>query len=164
MKTDFSTTLPMFYVHSQTFVLSSYRRFQLMRFTVEEINNSTNLLPNVALGYEIFDQCSNTNSFSSILKFISVNDLIRPWVPLNKSVSKMIAVVGPFSSSSSLTVAPLLMMNLFPMVRLPTYCFCYNIYFLPLRIPFLLLLQHFIRSVMALVVLSSQRKQYTPLF
>ncbi|XP_075898174.1 taste receptor type 1 member 2.2 [Nelusetta ayraudi] len=101
---------------SQTFTLSSYRRFQLMRFTVEEINNSTKLLPNVALGYEIFDQCSNTHSFPSVLKFISINDLIQPWVPLGKNVSKMIAVVGPFSSTSTLTVAPLLMMNLFPVV------------------------------------------------
>lgn len=121
-----------FYVNSQTFTLSSYRRFQLMRFTVEEINNSTNLLPNVALGYEIFDLCSNTHSFPSILKFISINDLIQPWVPLDKNVSKMIAVVGPFSSTSTLTVAPLLMMNLFPMVSLPTvfvHCFCYHMHF-----------------------------------
>lgn len=114
-----------FYVNSQTFILSSYRRFQLLRFTVEEINNSTNLLPNVALGYEIFDQCSNAHSFPSILKLISINDSIRPWVPMEKKVSKMIAVVGPFSSTSTLTVAPLLMMNLIPMVRLQTYCFCY---------------------------------------
>lgn len=114
-----------FYVNSQTFILSSYRRFQLLRFTVEEINNSTNLLPNVALGYEIFDQCSNTHSFPSILKLISINDSIRPWVPTEKNVSKMIAVVGPFSSTSTLTVAPLLMMNLIPMVRLQIYCFCY---------------------------------------
>lgn len=121
-----------FFVNSQTFILSSYRRFQLMRFTVEEINNSTNLLPKVALGYEIFDQCSNTHSFPSILKFISINDLIKPWVPLDKNVSKMIAVVGPFSSTSTLTVAPLLMMNLFPMVSSPTHfvhCFCLHMHF-----------------------------------
>lgn len=118
-----------FYVNSQTFILSSYRRFQLMRFTVEEINNSTNLLPNVALGYEIFDQCSNTHSFPGVLKFISINGAIRPWVPLGKNVSKIIALVGPFSSTSALTVAPLLMMNLFPMVRLPTCYFCYCIHF-----------------------------------
>lgn len=87
-----------------------------MRFTVEEINNSTKLLPDVALGYQVFDQCSNAHSFPSVLKFISINDSITPWAPLDRNVSKMMAVVGPFSSSSALTVAPLLMMNLFPMV------------------------------------------------
>lgn len=115
--------LTCFFVHSQNFVLSSYRRFQLMRFSVEEINNSSKLLPNVALGYEIFDQCSNTHSFPSILKLISVQDLIQPWVPSGKNVSKLIAVVGPFSSTSTMTVAPLLMMNLFPMVSSPAHFF-----------------------------------------
>ncbi|XP_008287219.1 taste receptor type 1 member 1-like [Stegastes partitus] len=102
---------------SQTFILSSYRRFQLMRFTVDQINNSTSLLPNVSLGYEIFDHCSDTHNFPGILKLISVNDLIQPWGENHKSLSQeVIAVVGPFSSTDTLTVAPFFMMNLFPVV------------------------------------------------
>ncbi|XP_062282627.1 taste receptor type 1 member 1 [Scomber scombrus] len=104
---------------SQPFILSSYRRFQLMRFTVEEINNSTKLLPNVSLGYEIFDRCSDTKNFPGILKLISVNGLIQPWGNPHRNlstVSKVIAVVGPFSSTESLTVAPLFMVDLIPMV------------------------------------------------
>uniref|UniRef100_A0A3B5BIF2 Taste receptor type 1 member 1-like n=1 Tax=Stegastes partitus TaxID=144197 RepID=A0A3B5BIF2_9TELE len=106
-----------FLAHSQTFILSSYRRFQLMRFTVDQINNSTSLLPNVSLGYEIFDHCSDTHNFPGILKLISVNDLIQPWGENHKSLSQeVIAVVGPFSSTDTLTVAPFFMMNLFPVV------------------------------------------------
>ncbi|XP_035513501.1 taste receptor type 1 member 2-like [Morone saxatilis] len=101
---------------SKPVILSSYRRFQLMRFSVEEINNSTNLLPNVSLGYEIFDHCSDTQNFPGIFKLISDNGLIQPWDEPHKNLSKVIAVVGPFSSTDTLTLAPLFMMDLIPMV------------------------------------------------
>ncbi|XP_070696159.1 taste receptor type 1 member 1-like [Pempheris klunzingeri] len=101
---------------SQLFLIPNYRRFQLMRFTVEEINNSTNLLPNVSLGYEIFDHCSDVQNFPGIFQLISVNGLIQPWGEPQKNLSKVIAVVGPFSSTNALTVSPLFMMDLIPMV------------------------------------------------
>ncbi|XP_054464628.1 taste receptor type 1 member 1-like [Anoplopoma fimbria] len=101
---------------SKPLILSSYRRFQLMRFSVEEINNSTNLLPNVSLGYEIFDHCSDTHNFPGILKLLSVNDFIQPWAEPHKKLSKVMAVIGPYTSTQALTVAPLFMMDLIPMV------------------------------------------------
>ncbi|XP_035501027.2 taste receptor type 1 member 1-like [Scophthalmus maximus] len=100
---------------SKPFIPSSYRRFQLMRFAVAEINNSTNLLPNVSLGYEIFDHCSENQNFPGIFNLVSVNGSIQPWGDSHK-VTKVIAVVGPFSSTEALTVAPLFMMDLIPMV------------------------------------------------
>ncbi|KAM3617708.1 uncharacterized protein V6R79_010063 [Siganus canaliculatus] len=99
----------------EPFIPASYRRFQLMRFAVEEINNSTELLPNVSLGYEIFDDCSDTQSFPGILKLISVNEVIQPWVQTH-NLSKMIAVVGAYSSTQTRTVYPLFQMDLIPMV------------------------------------------------
>uniref|UniRef100_A0A3B5AYA7 G-protein coupled receptors family 3 profile domain-containing protein n=1 Tax=Stegastes partitus TaxID=144197 RepID=A0A3B5AYA7_9TELE len=101
---------------SQPLILSNYRRFQLMRFAVEQINNSTSLLPNVSLGYDIFDHCSDTQSFPGILKLISVNDLIKPWDENHKNLSKVIGVIGAYTSTESLTVAPLFMMHLIPMI------------------------------------------------
>ncbi|XP_077939975.1 taste receptor type 1 member 2 isoform X2 [Gasterosteus aculeatus] len=101
---------------SKPFIHSSYRRFQLMRFSVEEINNSTDLLPNVSLGYEIFDHCSDIHSFPGILKLLSVDGLIQPWAEPPKNLSKVMAVVGTHTSTQALTVAPLFMMDLIPMV------------------------------------------------
>ncbi|XP_075947035.1 taste receptor type 1 member 1-like [Anarhichas minor] len=101
---------------SKTLILSSYRRFQLMRFSVEEINNSTKLLPNVSLGYEIFDHCSDIHNFPGIFKLLSVDGLIQPWGDPHKNLSKVMAVVGTYTSTQALTVAPLFMMDLIPMV------------------------------------------------
>ncbi|KAM8753779.1 taste receptor type 1 member 1-like [Acanthopagrus schlegelii] len=104
---------------SQHFILSSYRRFQLMRFSVEEINNSTYLLPNVSLGYDIFDHCSDTQIFPAILKMASFSATIQSRGEPHKNlsnVSKVTAVVGPFSSTNTLTIAPLFMADLIPMV------------------------------------------------
>uniref|UniRef100_A0A8C5GXX0 Taste receptor type 1 member 1-like n=1 Tax=Gouania willdenowi TaxID=441366 RepID=A0A8C5GXX0_GOUWI len=95
-------------------VLANYRRFQLMRFSVEEVNNSSTLLPNVSLGYEIFDHCSQSHNFPDIFQFMSVNGMIRPWAKAGES--SVIAVVGPFTSSQTWSVAPLLMMDLIPVV------------------------------------------------
>ncbi|KAM4571013.1 taste receptor type 1 member 1-like [Fundulus diaphanus] len=101
---------------SQPFILSSYRRFQMMRFSVEEINNSTNLLPNVTLGYKIFDHCSDRQNFPDVFNLISVNGFIKPWNESPKNTSKMIAVVGTYTSTATLSFAPLLMKDLIPLV------------------------------------------------
>ncbi|KAM9429331.1 taste receptor type 1 member 1-like [Salvelinus alpinus] len=91
--------------------------FQVMRFAVQEINNSSLILPNVSLGYEIFDHCSDKFNFQSILNMISRNGSIRVLRCVNKYLSKVIAVAGPFRSMESMTVAPLFAMNLIPMVN-----------------------------------------------
>ncbi|XP_063321117.1 taste receptor type 1 member 1-like [Pelmatolapia mariae] len=101
---------------STPFILSSYRRFQLMRFSVEEISNSTKLLPNVSLGYEISDHCTDTMSFPGPFNLISVNGLIKPLEEPHRNLSKVIAVVGTYTSPQAQAVAPLFMIDLIPMV------------------------------------------------
>lgn len=87
-----------------------------MRFAVEEINNSTDLLPNVTLGYEIFDHCSDTQNFPAIFKLVSVDDVVQVDGKQMKQQPKVIAVVGPYTSTEARTVAPLFTMNLIPIV------------------------------------------------
>ncbi|XP_034001028.1 taste receptor type 1 member 1-like [Trematomus bernacchii] len=104
------------YCSSHPFLLPSYRRFQVMRFAVDEINNSTNLLPNVSLGYEIFDHCSSTQSFPDVMKLLSVNNLVQPWDEPHNNLPRILGVVGPYRSTQVLSVAPLFMKDLIPMV------------------------------------------------
>ena len=95
-----------------------------MRFAVEQINNSTNLLPNVSLGYEIFDHCSEFQNFPGIFQLISFNGSIKVLDEKHKTMfkmTKMIGVVGPFSSTETLTVAQLFMTDLIPMVNLSSF-------------------------------------------
>ncbi|KAI2661242.1 Taste receptor type 1 member 1 [Labeo rohita] len=90
---------------------------QVMRFAVEEINNSTSLLPNVSLGYEIFDHCSNTKNFRSVLSFISKNASIKPKENLNNYQPKVIALTGPYGSTRTITITPLITMGFIPLVN-----------------------------------------------
>lgn len=121
---------PLLSVRSKTLFLSNYRRFQIMRFAVAEINNSTKLLPNVRLGYELFDHCSDTQCFPGILKLLSVDNVIQPWNAAGKNASKVVAVVGLFTSTFTLTVAPLFMMDFIPMVPVSPVSSTSNCHFL----------------------------------
>lgn len=117
--------------YSQIFITSNYRRLQIMRFSVEEINNSSNLLPNVSLGYEIFDHCSDIPNLPDALKLISMNGMIHVHsdAHTNETGPKVIAVVGPFSSTSTRTVAPLFMVDLIPIVRVCFVCLFVSLFF-----------------------------------
>jgi len=101
--------------------ISGYQMLQVMRFAVEEVNNSTTLLPNVSLGYDIFDHCSNTKNFRSVLNFISNNGTIKPKEKLNNYQPKVIALTGPYGSTRTITIAPLITMDLIPLVNVTNF-------------------------------------------
>ncbi|KAI7809126.1 taste receptor, partial [Triplophysa rosa] len=96
---------------------SGYQMFQVMRFAVEEINNSSTLLPNVSLGYEIFDHCSDTKNFPSVFSLVSQNGTIKPQEKLNSHHPKVIALTGPYGSTRTITISPLVTMDLIPWVQ-----------------------------------------------
>ncbi len=97
--------------------------FQVMRFAIEEINNSTTLLPNVSLGYEIFDHCTDTKKFPSVFSFISKNGSIKPKENFNNYQPKVIALTGPYGSTSTIAIAPFITMDVIPLVNI----FFYNL-------------------------------------
>ncbi|KAL4622573.1 taste receptor type 1 member 1-like [Arapaima gigas] len=98
--------------YKYTFLPAGYQQLQVFRFAVHEINNSTDLLPGVTLGYEIFDYCSDAHNFRAALDFLSFNGSVR----ITDSLHKVISVTGPFGSAKAIVAAPLFMPDLVPMV------------------------------------------------
>uniref|UniRef100_A0A671TKR1 Taste receptor, type 1, member 1 n=1 Tax=Sparus aurata TaxID=8175 RepID=A0A671TKR1_SPAAU len=89
-----------------------YHLMQAMRFAVEEINNSTgpqSLLPGVKLGYQIYDGCSKS---AAVLAAV---DLLEQWDSnFTDNGQRGLALIGPDSSSKTLTPAVLLGSYLIP--------------------------------------------------
>ncbi|KAM6174119.1 taste receptor type 1 member 2 [Erethizon dorsatum] len=94
-----------------------YNLMQAMRFAVEEINNQSSLLPGVQLGYEIVDSCYQTNNVQPVLYFLAQTDY---FLPINKDYSyyipRVVAVIGPDNSESTITVANFLSLFLLPQI------------------------------------------------
>ncbi|XP_041068198.1 taste receptor type 1 member 1-like [Carcharodon carcharias] len=87
-----------------------YIHFQTMRFAIEEINNSSSLLPNVTLGYEIFDDCEISIDIQGAFAFVS-----RPpeyAVEIAQFEYKYqhlaTAVIGPLESDAAIITASIL--------------------------------------------------------
>ncbi|XP_026867132.2 taste receptor type 1 member 1-like [Electrophorus electricus] len=99
-----------------SFSMADYRKFEVMRFAVEEINNSSTLLPNVSIGYKIFDICYYIQNLPSYLDFISLNGQIKVEPNSKNYRHNVIGLVGPYGSEEALAVAPLFMMDLIPMI------------------------------------------------
>ncbi|MGH0172753.1 UNVERIFIED_CONTAM: hypothetical protein FKN15_075638 [Acipenser sinensis] len=102
------------------FFPEGYNQFQVMRFAVEEINNSTSLLPGVTLGYEIYDLCSSSVNIRAVLDFLSDNSTrsvpfgvgYRP----DHHLPKVLSVIGPSSSTEAFLTASMLMTYLVPLI------------------------------------------------
>lgn len=81
--------------------------FQAMRFALEEINNSTELLPGVILGYDIADSCSEVVDIQTMFRFLSGKKGTEVEI-LNNYTSyqpRVIAIIGPASSEIAITIA-----------------------------------------------------------
>lgn len=97
-----------------------------MRFTVEEINNSSgphSILPGLKLGYQMYDSCTVSATLLSALDVLNYwrPSTSGPYTNYNGS-QRPVAVVGPDSSSKTFTPATLLGSYLIPQVsvKLPT--------------------------------------------
>ncbi|XP_075184965.1 taste receptor type 1 member 2-like [Anomaloglossus baeobatrachus] len=88
-----------------------------MRFAVEEINNSSNLLPNITLGYNVFDTCYVYNNIQPALNFMSRDYVINPTEGFTQYVPNVISVIGPDSSDAAETTADLFNLLLLPQIN-----------------------------------------------
>ncbi|XP_051846797.1 taste receptor type 1 member 2 [Antechinus flavipes] len=94
-----------------------YNLMQAMRFAVEEINNDSRLLPGVSLGYEIVDVCYVTNNIQPVLYFLAKENFNLPIQQDYSSYEpRVVAVIGPDTSESVITVSNLLSLFLLPQI------------------------------------------------
>uniref|UniRef100_A0A4W3HGR8 Extracellular calcium-sensing receptor-like n=1 Tax=Callorhinchus milii TaxID=7868 RepID=A0A4W3HGR8_CALMI len=111
-------------IHCRSFSLGSFRLAQTMIFAIEEINRSNTLLPNITLGYRIYDDCiSSRIATKAVLALVNgedktVSDLKCP------AHNKVTAIVGCDGSSQSIAVARLIGPFRIPMVSYYSTCSC----------------------------------------
>nr|XP_020637632.1 taste receptor type 1 member 2 [Pogona vitticeps] len=86
-----------------------YSYLQAMRYAVEQINNSSLLLPGISLGYEMVDICYHSNAVHPLLFFLSDNRSLLEIQASNTFYRpRVMAVIGPDVSSTAVTAAYLL--------------------------------------------------------
>ncbi|KAM5264980.1 taste receptor type 1 member 2 [Hipposideros larvatus] len=94
-----------------------YNILQAMRFAVEELNNHSSLLPGVRLGYEMVDVCYISNNVQPVLYFLSQKDYFLPiQEDYSHYVPRVVAIIGPDNSESTMTVAHFLSLFLLPQI------------------------------------------------
>ena len=88
----------------------SFRAFQCaqaMLFAIEEINNTTDLLPGISLGYKVYDACGSiARSVRVALALANGNDVVSaPSATLCTKTAQVQAIMGESSSSPCMAIA-----------------------------------------------------------
>ncbi|XP_075956943.1 extracellular calcium-sensing receptor-like [Anarhichas minor] len=107
----------------------NFREFQFaqaMLFAIEEINNSTDLLPGISLGYKIYDTCGSiARSVRVALALANGNDAASALseAPCTR-LSQVQAIMGETSSSPCMAVATVIGSFHIPMISHFATCAC----------------------------------------
>lgn len=72
-------------------------------FAIEEINNSSSLLPNISVGYKVFDSCGSTLPSTSVVMGL-MNGQERTLGKTCSSQSSVHAIIGASESSSTIVM------------------------------------------------------------
>ncbi|KAF1419208.1 Extracellular calcium-sensing receptor, partial [Spheniscus humboldti] len=103
------------------YTFRGFRWLQAMIFAIEEINSSPTLLPNMTLGYRIFDTCNTVSkALEATLSFVAQNKIdslnLDEFCNCSEHIPSTIAVVGATGSGISTAVANLLGLFYIPQV------------------------------------------------
>lgn len=99
---------------------------QSMVYAIDSINNDTSLLPNISLGYEIYDSClTDTLAMETAMEIINRRKLsimydkysnIQKCFSREQGLGQILALIGTGSSDSSILVANLLQVEGIPLI------------------------------------------------
>ncbi|XP_076591313.1 extracellular calcium-sensing receptor-like [Chaetodon auriga] len=109
----------------QGFDVIGFRRAQTMAFAIDEINRNSNLLPNVTLGYSLYDNCAELRiGFRAALSL--VNGQEEQFILNNTCVGAppVLGIVGDASSTRSIAISSVLGLYGVPMVSHFATCSC----------------------------------------
>ncbi|XP_066566360.1 extracellular calcium-sensing receptor-like [Amia ocellicauda] len=101
----------------------SFRWAQTMRFTIEEVNKNPYLLPNVTLGYKIYDSCA-THVASQRAGLAVLNGPSEVSSMMCSKASPVKAVIGDSGSSQSIILSRTLQPFRIPMISYISTCSC----------------------------------------
>ncbi|XP_069823895.1 vomeronasal type-2 receptor 26-like [Dendropsophus ebraccatus] len=93
-----------------------YRNLQLFRFTIDQINKDPTLLPNMTLGYHIYDSCAHPGkAIRSVLQILSGPGATVPNYSCRKN-RRMAGFIGDQSTSTTLPITQLLTLYKYPVI------------------------------------------------
>ncbi|KAF7650702.1 hypothetical protein LDENG_00121810 [Lucifuga dentata] len=100
------------------FDVLGFRQTQTMAFAIDEINRNSNLLPNVTLGYSLYDNCVKLAvGFRAGLSLISGQEKQFTMDETCTGNPPVIGIVGDSSSTRSIAISSVLGLYKVPMVR-----------------------------------------------
>ncbi|XP_069059173.1 extracellular calcium-sensing receptor-like [Pleurodeles waltl] len=105
-----------YHMYNDGFHVRYYRDVLAMVFAVEEINQNPDLLPNITLGFEIYDSCtSQIKAIGALLELLSGTQSSVPGYTCNSGPMPA-GLVGEILSSTSVPLARILGLYRFPQI------------------------------------------------
>jgi vomeronasal 2 receptor len=98
--------------------MESFQQAQTMAFAIDEINKNPNLLPNITLGYHVYDNCVMLGmAFRAAISLASGTE--ESFSNLNCiGPPPVIGIVGDSSSTASIAISSIIGLFRVPIVRL----------------------------------------------
>ncbi|XP_043929411.1 extracellular calcium-sensing receptor-like [Protopterus annectens] len=103
-------------LHCETFEFSFFERFLAMLFGIEEIQRNQNILPNITLGFRVFDSCTTVSgALEGTLRLLSGHETAVPNYFCDMSSSVKV-IIGDAFSLTSVPMAKLLGVYRYPQI------------------------------------------------
>uniref|UniRef100_A0A672Z7I3 Extracellular calcium-sensing receptor-like n=1 Tax=Sphaeramia orbicularis TaxID=375764 RepID=A0A672Z7I3_9TELE len=122
---DLSFTVQPQQIICHGFDVLGFRQAQTMAFAIDEINRNNELLPNVALGYSLYDNCVELGvGFRAALSLVSGQEKQFVLDDTCVGIPPVLGIVGDSSSTRSIAISSVVGLYRVPMVSYFATCSC----------------------------------------